>query len=232
MSTVEFSTSSPGVASAYARVVSRIAEAARDAGRDPAAVTLVAVTKTFNAEDILPVLGDGHRVFGENRVQEAQRKWPALREQFPDIELHLIGPLQSNKARDAVSLFDVIQSLDRESLAAELSKALARTHGGKTPRFLVQVNTGLEPQKAGVAPADTQAFFEMCGQRYGLRAEGLMCIPPAEEDPTPHFVLLARLAEQLRLRHLSMGMSADYTKAIAQGATMVRVGSAIFGARE
>lgn len=232
MSTVELSTSSSGVASAYARVVSRIAEAAREVGRDPASVTLVAVTKTFGGEDILPVLYAGQRVFGENRVQEAQRKWPALLEQFPDIELHLIGPLQSNKARDAVALFDVIQSLDRESLAAELAKAIARADSGRTPRFLVQVNTGLEPQKAGVAPDDTQAFVEMCGQRYGIVADGLMCIPPVEENPVPHFAMLARLAEQLGLRQLSMGMSGDYEQAIAQGATMVRVGSAIFGARE
>jgi PLP dependent protein len=206
-----------------------IRRAAADGGRDPASITLVAVSKTFPAQDIAPVLAAGHRVFGENYVQEAKAKWPGLREGHPDVELHLIGPLQSNKARDAVELFDVIHTLDRPSLAEALAKEIARA--GRAPRLLVQVNTGEEPQKGGVAPADVDAFLEACRDRYGLAVEGLMGIPPAEDPPSPHFALLNTIAARHGLEALSMGMSADFEAAIQLGATHVRVGSAIFGAR-
>lgn len=230
MSAIE---SQPYGVSGYFRVVERVAEAARTAGRDPEGLKLVAVSKTFEAEDILPVLKAGHRVFGENRVQEAKRKWPTLKARFPDVELHLIGPLQSNKAREAVEFFDVIHSLDRPSLAAELAKALGKMEPGRPrPRFLVQVNTGREPQKAGVMPEKTAAFVRDCGESFGIVVDGLMCIPPAEDDPAPHFALLAKLRGELGLAELSMGMSGDFETAIAHGATIVRVGSAIFGTRE
>lgn len=206
-----------------------IARAATDYDRDPASITLVAVSKLFPSADIEAVLAAGHRVFGENYVKEAAEKWPALRERYPDVELHLIGPLQSNKARDAVALFDVIESLDRPSLAEALAKEIARQ--GKTPRLLVQVNTGEEPQKGGVMPADLDAFLDLCRTRHGLVIEGLMCIPPAEDPPSPHFALLNSMAARHGLKTLSMGMSADYDPAIQLGATHVRVGSAIFGAR-
>jgi pyridoxal phosphate enzyme (YggS family) len=206
-----------------------IARAARDFGRKPDAVTLVAVSKTKPAEMIVPVLEAGQVDFGENYVQEAKEKWPALRERFPRARLHMIGPLQSNKARDAVALFDVIQSLDRESLAKELAREIERA--GKAPELIVQVNTGAEPQKGGVLPGEADAFLELCRSRYSLTIAGLMCIPPAEDQPSPHFALLAKIAKRNGLPVLSMGMSADYEAAIQLGATHVRVGSAIFGAR-
>jgi hypothetical protein len=206
-----------------------IARAAKDFGRDPAEITLVAVSKTFPAEAIEPVLAAGQRVFGENYVQEAARKWPALRERHPGVELHMIGPLQSNKAREAVKLFDAIHTLDRESLAKELAREIARA--GRAPRLLVQVNTGEEPQKGGILPAEADAFVAACRERHGLKVEGLMCIPPADEPPSPHFALLAKIAKRNGLELLSMGMSADFEAAIQLGATHVRVGSAIFGTR-
>jgi PLP dependent protein len=211
------------------QVRAAIRRAAADGGRDPASITLVAVSKTFPAQDIAPVLAAGQRVFGENYVQEAKAKWPGLRERYPDVELHLIGPLQSNKAREAVQLFDVIHTLDRPSLAEALAKEIAKD--GRAPRLLVQVNTGEEPQKGGVAPAQVDAFLEACRDRYGLAVEGLMCIPPAEDPPSPHFALLNTIAARHGLKTLSMGMSADFDAAIQLGATHVRVGSAIFGAR-
>jgi hypothetical protein len=210
-------------------VEAKIAGAERDAKRAPGAVTLVAVSKTFAAEDIRPVIEAGQRVFGENRVQEAQGKWPALKEAFPDLELHLIGPLQSNKAREAVALFDVIETVDREKIAAELAKEMARQ--GRAPKLYVQVNTGSEPQKAGIEPRQAVAFVKRCRDVHGLAIEGLMCIPPAEENPGPHFALLDKLAREAGVAKLSMGMSGDYETAIAFGATSVRVGSAIFGSR-
>ncbi|HEX8663916.1 MAG TPA: YggS family pyridoxal phosphate-dependent enzyme [Beijerinckiaceae bacterium] len=211
-------------------VRAEITHAAKDFGRDPASITLVAVSKTFSADAIEPVLAAGQRVFGENYVQEAARKWPALRERYPGIELHMIGPLQSNKARDAVRLFDAIHTLDRDSLAKELAKEIARA--GRAPRLFVQVNTGEEPQKGGVLPGEADAFVATCRERHGLAIEGLMCIPPADDPPSPHFALLAKIAKRNDLALLSMGMSADFEAAIQLGATHVRVGSAIFGARD
>ncbi|MBZ9958441.1 MULTISPECIES: YggS family pyridoxal phosphate-dependent enzyme [unclassified Mesorhizobium] len=210
-------------------VKAKIAAAEREARRDAGAVTLVAVSKTFDAADIRPVIEAGQRVFGENRVQEAQGKWPALKEAFPDVELHLIGPLQSNKAREAVALFDVIETVDREKIAAELAKEIARQ--GRAPKLYVQVNTGSEPQKAGIEPRDAVTFVARCRDVHGLAIEGLMCIPPADENPGPHFALLEKLAREAGVAKLSMGMSGDYETAIAFGATSVRVGSAIFGSR-
>ena len=210
-------------------VRSHIAAAARQAGRPDGAVQLVAVSKTFDADAIRPAISAGQRVFGENRVQESQGKWPELKAETPDIELHLIGPLQSNKAADAVALFDVIETVDREKIARAIADEMKRQ--GKTLRLYVQVNTGLEPQKAGIAPDDTAAFVDLCRKELGLSIEGLMCIPPAEENPGPHFALLAKLAEKAGVEKLSMGMSSDYEIAVAFGATSVRVGSAIFGAR-
>jgi pyridoxal phosphate enzyme (YggS family) len=206
-----------------------IARAARDFEREPDSVALIAVSKTMPADAILPALEAGQRIFGENYVQEAKAKWPELKQLFPDAKLHMIGPLQSNKAREAVELFDAIHSLDRESLAKELAREIART--GKSPTLFVQVNTGDEPQKGGVSPAGIDAFLENCRARHGLVITGLMCIPPADEPPSPHFALLAKIAARHGLRELSMGMSADYEAAIQMGATYVRVGSAIFGAR-
>ena len=212
-----------------AEVKHAIAEAARAAARPADAVTLVAVSKTFPAEAIEPALLAGQRVFGENYVQEAKEKWPALRERHPGVELHMIGPLQSNKARDAVQLFDVIESLDRTSLAKELAKEMARQQ--RRPTLLVQVNTGAEPQKGGVLPEQVDAFLAECRDRHGLAVSGLMAIPPADEPPAPHFALLTTIARRNGLAVVSMGMSADYEQAIAMGATHVRVGSAIFGSR-
>jgi pyridoxal phosphate enzyme (YggS family) len=206
-----------------------IARTARDFGREPKDVVLVAVSKTMPDEAILPALEAGQRIFGENYVQEAKAKWPALRERFPDVELHMIGPLQSNKARDAVALFDAIHTLDRESLAKELAREIGRA--GRAPKLFVQVNTGEEPQKGGIAPGEADAFIARCRAEHGLVIAGLMCIPPAEEPPSPHFALLAKIAARNGLKGLSMGMSADYEAAIQLGATHVRVGSAIFGAR-
>ncbi|UED31449.1 YggS family pyridoxal phosphate-dependent enzyme [Rhizobium ruizarguesonis] len=210
-------------------VRSRIAAEERAAGRPAGSVQLVAVSKTFEADAIRPAIEAGQRVFGENRVQESQGKWPALKAERPDIELHLIGPLQSNKAADAVALFDVIETVDREKIARALAEEMKRQ--AKTLRLYVQVNSGLEPQKAGIAPDDTPAFVAFCRDELGLSIEGLMCIPPAEENPGPHFALLAKLALKCGVEKLSMGMSGDYETAIAFGATSVRVGSAIFGAR-
>jgi pyridoxal phosphate enzyme (YggS family) len=210
-------------------VKAKIATAEREAKRQHGAVTLVAVSKTFEADDIRPVIEAGQRVFGENRVQEAQGKWPALKEAFTDIELHLIGPLQSNKAKEAVALFDVIETVDREKIAAELAKEIDRQ--GRELTLYVQVNTGSEPQKAGIEPRDAVAFVQRCRETHGLAIEGLMCIPPADENPGPHFALLEKLAREAGVEKLSMGMSGDYETAIAFGATSVRVGSAIFGSR-
>ncbi|CDX46645.1 Alanine racemase domain-containing protein [Mesorhizobium plurifarium] len=210
-------------------VKARIANAEREARREPGAVTLVAVSKTFTAEDVRPVIEAGQRVFGENRVQEAQGKWPALKAAFGGLELHLIGPLQSNKAKEAVALFDVIETVDREKIAAELAKEMARQ--GRSPKLYVQVNTGSEPQKAGIEPREAVAFVKRCRDVHSLAIEGLMCIPPADENPGPHFALLDKLAREAGVAKLSMGMSGDYETAIAFGATSVRVGSAIFGSR-
>ncbi len=210
-------------------VWSRIAAAARDAGRAEPAVQLVAVSKTFEADTIRLAIDAGQRIFGENRIQESQGKWPGLKAETPGIELHLIGPLQSNKAAEAVALFDVIETVDREKIARALAEEMKRQ--AKVVRLYVQVNTGLEPQKAGIAPDDTAAFVRFCRDELGLAIEGLMCIPPADENPGPHFALLAKLAERCAVKKLSMGMSGDYETAIAFGATSVRVGSAIFGAR-
>jgi len=207
----------------------RIAAACREAGRDPASVTLVAVSKTYGAEAIAPVIACGQRVFGENRVQEAKAKWPPLLSGHPDIALHLIGPLQSNKARAALALFDAIHSVDRDSLCATLSKELSRQE--RRPLLFVQINTGAEPQKAGVLPQDADAFIARCRDHHGLTIGGLMCIPPVDDPPAPHFALTAKIARRNGLTRLSMGMSADFAEAIALGATHVRVGSAIFGAR-
>ena len=210
-------------------VRTRIDRAARDAGRDPGAVTLVAVSKTFASDEIAPVIAAGQRVFGENRVQEARGKWPALRADTPGLVLHLLGPLQSNKARDAVDLFDVIETVDRPKIAEALAAEIARS--GKTPELFVQVNTGAEPQKAGVLPQDADAFVAECRGRHGLAIAGLMCVPPEGEQASPHFALLATIARRNALAKLSMGMSGDFELGIQLGATHVRVGSAIFGVR-
>lgn len=219
-----------GPAGRLAAVRQEIAAACREAGRDSAAVELVAVSKTFAAPAIEPVLAAGQRVFGENRVQEARAKWPELKQHYPDVVLHLIGPLQSNKAREAVQFFDCIHTVDRPSLCAALAKEIERA--GRAPTLLVEVNTGAEPQKAGVLPENADAFLRACRESYGLTIGGLMCIPPLEEPPAPHFALLAKIAARNGLTGLSMGMSADFTTAIRFGATMVRVGSAIFGDRK
>lgn len=207
----------------------KLGAAEREANRQDGSATLVAVSKTFDAEHIRPVIEAGQRVFGENRVQEAQGKWPALKAEFSDIELHLIGPLQSNKAKEAVALFDVIETVDREKIAAELAREIERQ--GRAVKLYVQVNTGSEPQKAGIEPREAVAFVKRCREIHGLAIEGLMCIPPAEENPGPHFALLAKLAREADVDKLSMGMSGDYELAVAFGATSVRVGSAIFGSR-
>jgi PLP dependent protein len=212
-------------------VRAEIARACRDAGRDPATVTLVAVSKTFGAEAIEPVIAAGQRVFGENRVQEAKAKWPPLTARHGSLELHLVGTLQSNKAREAVALFDAIHSLDRASLAAALAKEIAR-QARKPPLLFVEINTGAEPQKGGVLPQDADTFLAACRDRHGLAISGLMCIPPADEPPAPHFALTAKIGRRNGLALLSMGMSSDFPTAIAFGATHVRVGTAIFGARQ
>jgi pyridoxal phosphate enzyme (YggS family) len=207
-----------------------IARAAQDVGRGPEDITLVAVSKTVPVEAIEPALAVGQRAYGENYVQEAKAKWPRLRERYPDAELHFIGPLQSNKASEAVRLFDAIHSLDRPSLAQALAKEIDKR--GRAPRLFVQVNTGEEPQKGGVPPHGADAFLARCRDEWGLRVEGLMGIPPVDEPPSPHFALLAKIAARNGLTRLSMGMSADYEAAIQLGATHVRIGSAIFGQRE
>ena len=216
-------------AEGLADVRRRIASAEKEAGRAAGSVDLIAVSKTFGADAIRPVISAGQRVFGENRVQEAQGKWPELKSEHPDIELHLIGPLQSNKTADAVALFDVIETVDREKIARAIAAEIERQ--GRSVRLYVQVNTGLEPQKAGIPPDNAAAFVDACRQAHGLSIEGLMCIPPADENPGPHFALLAKLAEECGLEKMSMGMSGDFETAIAFGATSVRVGSAIFGHR-
>ena len=204
--------------------------ACRAAGRLSDSVTLLAVSKAYGADAIEPVIAAGQRVFGENRVQEANAKWPLLRERYADLELHLIGPLQSNKAQDAVALFDAVHSVDRPSLCAAIAKAIQKK--GRTPLIFVQVNTGAEPQKAGVLPEDADAFIALCHAPYDLKICGLMCIPPVDEAPAPHFALTAKIAARNGLTLLSMGMSADYALAIRFGATHVRVGTAIFGHRD
>ena len=210
-------------------VRAEIARACRDAGRAVADVTLVAVSKTFPAEAIEPVIAAGQRVFGENRVQEAKAKWPALQAKHPGIALHLIGPLQSNKAKEAVALFDAIHSVDRASLCEALAKEIAKQK--RQPILFAEINTGAEPQKAGVLPQDADSFLTACRETYGLTMSGLMCIPPLDEAPGPHFALTAKIAKRNGLKLLSMGMSADFAVAISLGATHVRVGSAIFGGR-
>lgn len=213
----------------FLNISNKIANKSKETGREPDSVKLTVVTKTFHAEDISPVLDTGHRIFGENRVQEAQRKWPELREKYADIELHLIGPLQSNKTAEAVALFDVIETVDREKIAATISAEMAKQN--RKVKLYVQVNTGSEEQKAGIEPQEAVAFVQLCKEKYGLEIAGLMCIPPFDENPGPHFALLAKLAREANLSELSMGMSGDYETAIEFGATSVRVGSAIFGNR-
>ena len=217
------------IAANLAAVRERIAAAAQAAGRAPESVTLVAVSKTHPAASVRQARMVGHRVFGENRVQEAQAKYPELRGEFPDLALHLIGPLQTNKVRDAVALFDVIESVDRLRLAQALAREIE--HSGRRPPCLIEVNTGEEPQKAGIMPADADGFILECRERLQLPIIGLMCVPPLDEEPAPHFALLREIARRNDLQVLSMGMSADFEKAIRFGATHVRVGTAIFGAR-
>ncbi|WP_422371959.1 YggS family pyridoxal phosphate-dependent enzyme [Hoeflea sp.] len=212
------------------KVRAAIAAAEREAGRENGSVGLVAVSKTKPVEEIRPVIEAGQRVFGENRVQEAQSKWPALKSETPEIELHLIGPLQSNKTADAVALFDVIQTVDREKIAREIAREIKKQ--GRSPELFIQINTGSEPQKAGIEPDQAQEFIDLCRNELGLGIVGLMCIPPVDENPGPHFALLANIAAAAGLGQLSMGMSDDFEIGIAMGATQVRVGSAIFGARE
>jgi PLP dependent protein len=214
---------------ALTAVRQKIEAACRDAGRDLSSVTLVAISKTFAADAVEPVIAAGHRVFGENRVQEAKAKWPPLKARHPDIELHLVGPLQTNKVKDALALFDMIHTVDRPSLCAALAKQMAKDQ--RRPRLLVEVNTGAEPQKSGVLPQAADDFLVSCRNEFGLDIAGLMCMPPVDEPPAPHFALLAKIAARNNLKFLSMGMSADFTLAIALGATHVRVGTAIFGAR-
>jgi pyridoxal phosphate enzyme (YggS family) len=214
---------------ALASVEDEIRRACKDARRDRASVTLIAVSKTFGADAIEPVIAAGQRVFGENRVQEAKSKWPALISAYPDIALHLIGPLQSNKAKEAVALFDAIHSVDRPSICQALAKEINSQN--RRPQLFVQINTGEEPQKAGIAPGEADAFIASCRETYRLEIAGLMCIPPVDEPPAPHFALTAKIAARNGLKNLSMGMSADFATAIALGATHIRVGSAIFGHR-
>ncbi len=215
--------------SGLAGITARVAAAAEKAGRDAAEIDLIAVSKVQPLARVEAVLDEGHRIFGENRVQEAQGKWPALRDRYGDISLHLIGPLQTNKVKAAMDLFDVIQTLDRNRLAVKI--ATEAQERGSCPDLYVQVNTGEESQKAGIAPGEADAFIARCREEYDLPIIGVMAIPPADEPPIPHFDLLAQIAERNGLSHLSMGMSADFEEAIAYGATAVRVGSAIFGAR-
>ena len=217
------------IAANLADVRAKIAKAARAANRDPAAITLIAVAKMHDEEAVQAALAAGQTAFGEHRVQEAKAKYPALKAAHPALDLHLIGPLQTNKARDALALFDAIHTLDRESLAETLGPEIKRA--GSAPKLFVQVNTGEEPQKTGVAPKDALAFIARCREHHGLPVTGLMCIPPAQDPPAPHFALLVKLAREAGVSDLSMGMSGDYETAIRLGATHVRVGTAIFGAR-
>lgn len=223
------SPSAVDVAARLRLVEDEILLAARAADRDPRSVKLVAVTKTVPPAVIEQAIATGQHIFGENRVQEAAAKWPALRARHPGIELHLIGPLQSNKVREAVALFDVVETVDRPKLARAFAEEMARV--GRRPRLFVQVNTGEEPQKAGVFPAEADAFIALCRDTFGLAVDGLMCIPPFDEEPALHFALLAKIAARNGVRELSMGMSGDFVRAIAFGATYVRVGTAIFGDR-
>lgn len=229
MATETAETVNAALPSGLAAVEQEIARACRENGRDRASVTLIAVSKTFEADAITPVIASGQRVFGENRVQEAKAKWPALMAAHPGLVLHLIGPLQSNKAKEAVALFDAIHSVDRPSICEALAKEIKSQ--GRRPQLFVQVNTGEEPQKAGIAPQEADAFIAACRDRYGLEISGLMCIPPVDQAPAPHFALTAKIATRNELKNLSMGMSADFATAIQFGATHVRVGSAIFGHR-
>ena len=212
-----------------ANVEQEIARACDEARRDRASVTLIAVSKTFAADAVIPVIEAGQRVFGENRVQEAKAKWPGLMSAYPGLALHLIGPLQSNKAKEAVALFDAIHSVDRPSICEALAKEIESQK--RRSQLFVQLNTGEEPQKAGIAPGDADAFIASCREKYGLPISGLMCIPPVNDAPAPHFALTAKIAARNSLTNLSMGMSADFAIAIQFGATHVRVGSAIFGHR-
>jgi PLP dependent protein len=229
MAPQEVSPISPHSPNGLAAVEEEIARACKQARRDRSSVTLIAVSKTFAAETIAPVIAAGQRVFGENRVQEAKAKWPALMSGYPGIAVHLIGPLQSNKAREAVVLFDAIHTVDRPSICEALAKEIASQN--RRPQLFVQVNTGEEPQKAGVAPMEADGFIARCRDQYGLQISGLMCIPPLNDAPAPHFALTAKIAARNGLTNLSMGMSADFAIAIQFGATHVRIGSAIFGAR-
>ncbi|HEY1745520.1 MAG TPA: YggS family pyridoxal phosphate-dependent enzyme [Xanthobacteraceae bacterium] len=214
---------------ALAAVKADISRACADSGRDPATVTLIAISKTFGADDMAPVIAAGQRVFGENRVQEAKAKWPSITARHHDLQLHLVGALQSNKAKEAVALFDAIHSLDRERLAIALAREIAAQ--ARRPLLFAEINTGAEPQKAGIKPQDADAFIALCRAGHGLEIAGLMCIPPADEAPAPHFALTAQIAKRNGLALMSMGMSADFRTAIAFGATHVRVGTAIFGGR-
>jgi PLP dependent protein len=219
----------PHLPNGLSAVEQEIARACKEARRDRSSVTLIAVSKTFDSGAITPVIEAGQRVFGENRVQEAKAKWPGLMSAYPDIALHLIGPLQSNKAKEAVALFDAIHSVDRPSICEALAKEIFSQK--RRPQLFVQLNTGEEPQKAGVAPAEADAFIASCRDKYGLPISGLMCIPPVDDAPAPHFALTAKIAARNGLQNLSMGMSADFAIAVQFGATHVRVGSAIFGKR-
>jgi pyridoxal phosphate enzyme (YggS family) len=219
----------PDVAARLAEVLAGMAEAARESGREPREITLVAVGKGHETARIRPALESGHRVFGENRVQEAADKWPDLRAEFPGTALHLIGPLQTNKVRQALALFDVIETVDRPKLARELAREIEKT--GRRPDLFIEVNTGAEPQKAGVLPDEADAFIVQCRAEFDLPVKGLMCIPPVDEEPSLHFALLREIARRNGLAGLSMGMTADYKIAIAFGATHVRIGTAIFGER-
>lgn len=217
------------IAANLADVRARIEKAAKAANRNPAAITLIAVTKTHDEDAVRAALAAGHKTFGENRVQEAKSKYPQLKADHTGLDLHLIGPLQSNKARDAVALFDAIHTVDRDSIAEALGSEMKRA--GRAPKLFVQVNTGEEEQKAGVVPQDALAFIAKCRDTYALPISGLMCIPPADEEPSPHFALLVKLARDAGVKELSMGMSGDYETAIRLGATHIRVGTVIFGAR-
>jgi len=219
----------PPLPSALAAVENEIARACKEARRERSSVTLIAVSKTYAADAITPVIAAGQRVFGENRVQEAKAKWPELMSAHPGLALHLIGPLQSNKAKEAVALFDAIHSVDRPSICEALAKEIISQK--RQPELFVQINTGEEPQKAGIAPVDADAFIASCREKYGLSIAGLMCIPPVDDAPAPHFALTAKIAARNGLKNLSMGMSADFAIAIQFGATHVRVGTAIFGKR-
>jgi len=219
----------PHLPNGLATVEQEIARACKEARRDRASVTLIAVSKTFDADAIVPVIKAGQLIFGENRVQEAKAKWPGLMPAYPGIALHLIGPLQSNKAKEAVALFDAIHSVDRPSVCQAFAKEIESQN--RRPQLFIQLNTGEEPQKAGVIPSEADAFIASCRDTYGLAISGLMCIPPVDQAPAPHFALTAKIAARNGLKNLSMGMSADFATAIQFGATHIRVGSAIFGHR-